>query len=64
MWCHIKFANIAPKEYSNIINASDENKLSFVCSHCHLDSLPFPDRFSQEDEENVHLNNDPIVIYT
>jgi hypothetical protein len=46
-----------------MIKESDENMLSFVCSGCHLDSLPFPDGFYLEEEENItHQVNDSVTV--
>ena len=40
-WNHIKCKGISPKTYIEMVSLSDKDELSYICSKCHLDSLPF-----------------------
>jgi len=42
-WCHIKCEGISPTRYREMVNENDNNNLSFVCSPCHLNNLPYPE---------------------
>ena len=61
---HIKCENISPKRYLEMKNHPSK-LLSFICSTCHLNELPFPEGFTHDDSFNIQVmptqNDDQII---
>ena len=50
---HIKCERISVKIYKNMLKAAEVNRLSYVCTSCLLDELPFDEGYPLEVDDEV-----------
>ena len=57
-WYHIKCEGISPKTYNVMVQASEKDEFNYICSPCHLNSLPYHEGFLDETDNFVSV---PII---